>query len=89
MVAFCRLALDRPRLEIKTSARCWREFSSCYVAAMSRMSFTWWYTLSTLAMEGASKVYRSTATAAMFWQALVKAGCCVPSRLMGAVRSLA
>jgi hypothetical protein len=30
MAAFYRLALERPELEIETSARRWRELSACY-----------------------------------------------------------
>jgi hypothetical protein len=53
MAAFCRLALQRPRLKIETSAQRWREITVCCAAVMSMMSFSWWYTMSTSSAEGA------------------------------------
>jgi hypothetical protein len=39
--------------------------------------------------EGVGKVSRSAAAVAMFWLALAKVGCCIPSQLMATVTSLA
>jgi hypothetical protein len=59
MAVFYWLALERPGLE--TSARHWMELSVCCAVVMSRMSFSWRYTLSTPSVEGVGKVFRSAA----------------------------
>jgi hypothetical protein len=59
------------------------------MVVMPRMSFSWWYTLSTSSVEGVGKVSRSAATVATFWLALANTGCYIPSWLMAAATSLA
>jgi hypothetical protein len=73
IAVFYQLALERPGVKTETSAQRWRELSTCYAEAMPRMSFCWWYTLSTPSVEGVGKVSRSAATAATFYLALAKA----------------
>jgi hypothetical protein len=85
----CRLALERPGLEMKTSACCWSELSACCSAATLRMSFSRWYTLPTPSVEGSDRVSKSAAAVATFWLALVKVGCGIPSWLMAATMTLA
>jgi hypothetical protein len=70
-------------------ARGGRELSACCAVAMSRMSFSWWSTLSIPSVEGAGKVSRRVAVAATFWLALAKAVRCLHSWLMTAAKSLA
>jgi hypothetical protein len=89
MAAFYQPAIERPELKIETSAQRWREHFACCVVMMSRMSFSWWYTLSTPSAEGAGKVSRSVAAATTFWLALGKARSCIPSWMMVAETSLA
>jgi hypothetical protein len=89
VVALCRLALERSRLEFETSALCWSELSAGCMVATLRMSLSWRYTLSAPLTEGVSKVSRSVATAARFWLALAKVGCGGPSRLMAVAMALA
>jgi predicted Rdx family selenoprotein len=88
MIVFCRPALESPRVAIETPAQCRMELSACWVAAMLRMTFSWWYTLSSLSAEGVGKLSRSAATSTMFCLALEKAGCYLPSWLMVAAMSL-
>jgi hypothetical protein len=88
VAAFYHPAFERPGLENETSARHWREFFACCDVVMLRMSFSWWYTLSTPSMEGAGNVSRTAAATVIFWLALAKTGHCTPSRLMVAATSL-
>jgi hypothetical protein len=67
---------------VETLARLWSELSAYYMAAMPRMSFRRWYTLSTPSVKGMCNVSKSTATVATFWLALVKVRCGDPSQLM-------
>jgi hypothetical protein len=69
---------------IETSARRWRELSTCGVAAMLRMSFSSWYNLSTSSVEGESKVSRSAAAVDTFWltMSLARARALVRSTVM-------
>jgi hypothetical protein len=53
------------------------------------MSFSWWYTMSIPSVEGMGKVSKSVAAAAMFWLALAKVGCGIPSWLMSVAMALA
>jgi hypothetical protein len=78
MAVFCQADLERLRHEIETPAWHRRELSAFWVAAMPRMSFSWWYTLSTPSVEGVGNMSKSAAVAATFWMALTKAGCCLP-----------
>jgi hypothetical protein len=51
-----QLALERPGLEMKTSARRWSELSACCSMATPRMFFICWYTLLTPSVEGTGRV---------------------------------
>jgi hypothetical protein len=65
MAGFCRLALEWPRLEIETSARRWREHSAYGTVAMPRMYFSQRYAMYPSSVDGAGKVSRSAAAAAL------------------------
>jgi hypothetical protein len=82
IVVLCRLALEWLGIEMETLACCWRELSAYCSAATPRMSFSYWYTLPTLSVEGAGRVSKSDVATATFWLALGKVGCGVPSWLM-------
>jgi hypothetical protein len=56
---------------------------------MSRMPFSYRYTLPTLSVEGTGKVFKSVAAAATFWLALAKVRCGIPSWLMVVAMALA
>jgi hypothetical protein len=72
MEVFCQLALERPELMIETSAHRLSKLSACCAVVMVRMSFSCWYILSTLSVEGAGIVSKSATTAATFWLTLAK-----------------
>jgi hypothetical protein len=86
-VVLCRLALERPGLEMETSARRWSEPSACCSAATPRMFFVCWYTILTPSVEGTGRVSKIAAVAATFWLALGKLGYGVPSWLMAMARA--
>jgi hypothetical protein len=89
IVVVYQLALKWPRLEMKNSGHRSSELSACCSTAMLMMSFSCWYTLLTLSMEGMGRVSKSAAVAAMLWIALGKVGCGVPSWLMAMTMALA
>jgi hypothetical protein len=88
-MVLCRLDLERPRLKTETSARPWSELSTCYVVAMPRMPFSWWYTLSTPSVEDAGSVSKSAAAVATLRLALAKVGRDIPSWLIVVETALA
>jgi hypothetical protein len=89
IVILCQLALARPGVETETLAHHWSELSVCRLAATPRMSFSCWYTLPTLSIEGAGRVSKSAMTETTFWEALAKMGRGVPSWLMATATALA
>jgi hypothetical protein len=89
VAVLCQQAVEWSRLKIEPFAQHWSELSAYCVAVMLRMSFSWWYTLSTSMAEEACKVSSCAAVVATVWMPQVKAGCGAPSWFMASAAALA